>query len=366
MKTAYTIDLGCTDPQAWYEILCHFQDANVYQAWSYDVVRHGAEKVFHMVLRKGDEPVAAAQARIWRAPWIKAGIAYVLWGPMWRRTSQAVDVEAFRLAVRALRSELCLKRGLVLRLNVLAFRGVHDELRPILAEEGYCTYREPVRRRTLIMELKGSLEELRAAQHPMWRNHLNRAERKGLEVEFGIEEALFDQIAPIYMEMARRKGLGALNDISHLKKVQRGLPPPLKLKMVICRKDGIACAGGIFSVIGSTGLYLTGATADPGMKTYASYLVHWTFIKWLKENGFLYYDLNGINPEANPGTYQFKRQLAGKVGMELEMLGKFQVAGSAVSSLVAGGGERLLAGCRKMGRNLRFRSSQVRRQVSQG
>jgi lipid II:glycine glycyltransferase (peptidoglycan interpeptide bridge formation enzyme) len=198
------------------------------------------------------------------------------------------------------------------------------------------------------MDLEPSIDELRTRQHPMWRNHLNRAEKKGLELEVGEDEALIDEIAPIYMEMASRKGLVTLNDISHLKKVQKDLPRSLKLKVIVCRQDGTACAGGIFSAMGATGLYLTGATGDLGMKTYGSYMVHWAFVKWLKENGFLYYDLNGINPEVNPGTYQFKRQLAGKAGMEVEMLGKFQVADSAISSIVVRGGERFLSGYRKM------------------
>lgn len=355
MNKTYRVDTSCSDRDAWYAIMGCFQDANLYQAWAYDMVRYGPKSVVHMVVRRGNEAVAAAQARIARVPGIRAGIAYVLWGPMWRRAGEAEDEEVFRLAVRALRSEFSFKRGLVLRLNLLAFSGRHDVLRQILVDEGYHLHDDARTRRTLIVDLKYSIEELRAAQHPMWRNHLNRAEKKGLELEFGEDESLFDKIAPIYMEMANRKGLVALNDISHLKKVQKDLPPSLKLKIILCRQEGVVCAGGIFSAMGTTGLYLTGATGDSGMKTYGSYLVHWAFVKWLKGNGFLYYDLNGINPEINPGTHQFKRQLAGKAGMEVEMLGKFQVTDSAMSSLVVRGGERFLAGYRKMSRTVRSR-----------
>ncbi len=230
MNKEYTVDCGCSDRDAWYEILGRFQDANLYQSWSYDMVRYGPKSVLHVVLRKGNEPVAAAQARVQRVPWTRAGIAYVLWGPLWRRTGEGEDPESFRLAVRALRSELSLKRGLVLRLNLLAFRDCHDVLRQILADEGYCRHEDSMVRRTLIMDLEASIDELRAGQHPMWRNHLNRAERKGLELEFGEDESLIDEIAPIYMEMASRKGLVTLNDISHLKKVHKDLPPHSNLK----------------------------------------------------------------------------------------------------------------------------------------
>lgn len=363
MTNSYTLDLTCSDRNGWYEILSLFEDANLYQAWAYDRVRFGARNVFPVVLRKGREPVAAAQARLLRLPWIRAGIAYVLWGPMWRRKGQSEDSEVFRQVVRALRSELSIKRGLVLRLNPLAFMGSNADLCPILAEEGYHPYHGRANRRTLIMDLRGSLEELSAAQHPMWRNHLNRAQRKKLELEFGDKESMLDEIAPIYMEMANRKGLAFLNDIEHLKKVQKDLPASLKLKMIVCRQEGLACAGGIFSAMGSTGLYVTGGTADRGMKTHGSCLVHWSFIKWLKQNGYLYYDLNGINPQINPGTYQFKRQLAGKAGTEVEMLGKFQVVDSPISSLVVIGGERLLSGYRKISSRTRFGSMAFRRLI---
>jgi hypothetical protein len=35
-------------------------------------------------------------------------------------------------------------------------------------------------------------------------------------------------------------------------------------------------------------------------------------IKWLKENGFRYYDLGAFNPQLNPSVYHFKKGLAGK------------------------------------------------------
>jgi lipid II:glycine glycyltransferase (peptidoglycan interpeptide bridge formation enzyme) len=84
------------------------------------------------------------------------------------------------------------------------------------------------------------------------------------------------------------------------------------------------------------------------MKSHGSYIVQWAFMEWIKEKGLRYYDLNGINPETNPGTYHFKRGLAGKNGIDAEFLGKFQVADSPVSSLVVKGGEWLMRGYRRI------------------
>jgi hypothetical protein len=349
----YSAEFGHPEKEAWYHLMTRFQDANLYQAWAYDMVRFGDRRVAHMILRKRDVVVAAAQARIVRLPGVRTGIAYVLWGPIWRRKEMPGDPEIFRQTIRALRNEFSVRRGLVLRLHPLAFRGQDDVLKQILNDEGYGFHDDGRNHRTLIIELTPSLPEIRASLDQKWRNCLNRAEKNSLEIIEGEEESLFDEIRKIYLEMASRKGLVDLSDIEHLKKVQKDLPPGFKLKVVLCRLNGETCAGAIFSAIGATAVYHVGATSNAGMKSNGSYIIQWAFIKWLKENGFLYYDLNGINPETNPGTSHFKRGLGGKKGREVEFLGKFQVSDSRVSSWFVKGGEFALSGYRQILRKRR-------------
>jgi hypothetical protein len=43
----------------------------------------------------------------------------------------------------------------------------------------------------------------------------------------------------------------------------------------------------------------------------------------LKQHGITTHNLNGINPEENPGTYRFKRGMAGKNSRDTYYLGKF-------------------------------------------
>ena len=348
LQAEYSVNFNYFDKDTWHEIMNCFQDANLYQVPSYDIVHYGRDGVVHMILKKADGIVAAAQVRIFQLPVIKTGIAYILWGPMWRRVSAPDDVEVFRQAIRALRNEFSLRRKLVLRVYPVAFRGSDDVLKQILMEEGFSFYDDGKSHRTLIINLEPSLPEIRAALDQKWRNCLNRAEKNGLEIIQGEDESLFDEINKIYLEMASRKGLVDLSDIEHLKKVQRDLPPELKLKVILCRLNGEICTGAIFSAIGATAVYLVGATSNAGMKSNGSYIVQWAFMEWIKEKGLRYYDLNGINPETNPGTYHFKRGLAGKNGIDAEFLGKFQVVDNPVSSLVVKGGEWLMGGYRRI------------------
>ena len=63
--------------------------------------------------------------------------------------------------------------------------------------------------------------------------------------------------------------------------------------------------------MGDSAIYLLGATSDDGLNAKGSYLLQWTLIQWLKENGVRWYDLGGIDPEGNPGVYYFKRGFSG-------------------------------------------------------
>jgi len=348
LEAAYSVHVNVFDKDTWHEIMKCFRDANLYQTDGYDTVRHGQTRVAKMILKKADSIVAAAQARIVRLPLIKVGIAYVFWGPMWRKQDETDDITVFRQAVRALRNELSVRRGLLLRIYPMAFHGKDDILKQILIDEGYNPYDDGKSHRTLIINLEPSLKEIRASLDPKWRNHLNRAEKNGLEIIQGEDESLFDEIAKIYMEMATRKNLSDLADIEHLKKAQKKLPPKHKLRIILSRTNDEICAGAIFSAIGDTAVYLVGATSNAGMKSNGSYILQWAFMEWIKEKGLQYYDLNGINPEKNAGTYNFKRGLAGKKGIDIEFLGKFQVADNPLSSVIVNGGELLISRYKKI------------------
>ncbi len=349
----YTMETGRLESQSWHNIMCRFEDANLYQTSSYDMAGSGSIGHSHLILKKDNRIVAAAQARIVQLPVMKTGIAYIFWGPMWRQKGLPADPEIFRQTIRALRAEFSMRSGLVLRIHPLAFHGRNDILKQMLVDEGFRFFDDGKSHRTLIIDLEPSLKEIRAALDQKWRNCLNRAEKNGLEIIQGEDESLFDEIKEIYMEMASRKGLVDFSDIEHLRKVQRDLPKEHKLKIILCRFNGETCTGAIFSDIGDTAVYLVGATSNAGMKSNGSYLMQWVFLESIKEKGLRYYDLNGINPEINPGTYHFKRGLAGKKGMDLEFLGKYQVADNPISAFVVDNGERLMSGYKKLLQKIR-------------
>src|SRR5262249_40860553 len=76
------------DEPTWCRILEQFEDANIFQTWSYGAVRYGHGNFSHLVLKERGGVAAVAQARIVRLSVIGVGVAYVRGGPLWRRAGQ--------------------------------------------------------------------------------------------------------------------------------------------------------------------------------------------------------------------------------------------------------------------------------------
>ncbi|HYM74941.1 MAG TPA: peptidoglycan bridge formation glycyltransferase FemA/FemB family protein [Candidatus Dormibacteraeota bacterium] len=324
LDPGYTSTADSLDEVTWCRLLDQFGDANIYQTWSYDEVRGGRGKISHLLLKKHDQVIAVAQSRIVRVPVVNAGIAYVRWGPLWQRRDDESDPETFRQAIRALRNEYVGRRGLVLRLYPVLFRESSSGFATILAEEGFSALANERVDRTLLFDLRPPVSDLRANLRPHWHRYLKVAERNGLEIIEGADDHLFEMFVNIYKEMVSRKKFAEPNDIKEFRAIQRQLPAPYKMKIMLCKADDKICAGVVCSAIGNTGIYLFGATSDAGLKKRGSYLLHWRVIEWLKNNGFSTYDLNGIDPVLNPGTYKFKADLCGNNGKDRYFMGRFE------------------------------------------
>lgn len=347
LEEGYISEVDQVDKQAWSSIIGRFSDASIYQTWSYDAIRCGKENISHLVLRSDDEVVAAAQARIVRIPLVGMGAAYVRWGPLWQRRSQAPDPMAFRLALRALRNEYVCRRGLILRLFPAVYDDGSQSYTNVLLHEGYTPVPDEDPGRTLIMDVNQPIEDLRKKLDQKWRNCLNKAQRNQLEVIEGTDDNLFANFISLYRALLERKKFEEPNDINQFRLIQRDLPPEHKMRIFLCQSNNVRSAGVISAAVGETGIYLFGATNDEGMTNKGSYLLQWKAIEWMRNNGCRSYNLNGINPRKNPGSYHFKVGLSGKNGREVCYLGRFDCYSNGISARLARAGDLMLPLLRK-------------------
>ena len=307
-------EIDCVTKAQWSALLNHFEDANIYQTWSYGAVRWGERNLSHLLLKQDGEVIGMAQLRIVGVPMLRCGIAYLRWGPLWLARGREADVSIVNSLARALREEYVRRRGLLLRVLPNAFVGSHriQALQAAFSEfKTVPTGRANVER-TFLLDLSPSLETLRKRFDQKWRNQLNRAEREGITVEAGEGPEEYGVFSDIYKDMWEQKRFSTSVDVREFARICQDLPEGLRVKILTCRHQGVPVSSIVCSAMGNTGIYLLGATNEFGRKIKAAYLLQWTMIKWLKENGFHYYDLGGIDPERNPGVFHFKSGLSGQ------------------------------------------------------
>jgi lipid II:glycine glycyltransferase (peptidoglycan interpeptide bridge formation enzyme) len=337
----YSVDTGPFDQRQWHDIVVHFDDANLMQAWSYGAIRWGQENLSHLVLRKNGEIVAAAQVVTKKVPVLGSGLSHIKRGPMWQPRGKERDPEVLRQMIRALREIYSVQRGMLLRIFPAC---VHDleSIRSIFEEEGFDRNLSIGVPKTVFLDLSYSLEELRGSLKSTWRRNLVLAERHNLVIKHGTSDELFGAFTQLYVELLDRKKIGGVVDITHYQEMQKVLPESLKMRVMLCECNGENVAGIVVPYVGTIAQNMLAATGDKGLALRGSYLLQWKMLEWLKDNGCRWYDLDAVNHELYPGISQFKMGFAGKLGWEVEYPGQFESCTSTVSQSSVRVGEWLL------------------------
>ena len=329
----WQIKVDRATPAEWSQMLDLFDDASVYQTWAYGAVRWGRRNLSHLVLERNDEVLAIAQLRIVRPTNLKFGMAYLRWGPLCQRRGAQLDPETILRMTDALQKEYVCKRRLLLQVLPNAFAG---SARAELFQSAFSTFTQETRTlantyRTFLLDLTPPLEELRRNLDKKWRNQLTRAEKNGLKIVVGSGIDEYRTFCRMYMQMRNRKTFETTVDAEEFGLIQEDLPETHRMQILICEQEGVPVSGIVASAIGDSAIYLLGATSDEGLNAKGSYLLQWTLIRCLKENGVKWYDLGGIDPERNPGVYHFKRGLS---GADVSQLPPWRACNSVVSSAI--------------------------------
>jgi hypothetical protein len=333
LDPGWQVEVDRATPAGWSSMLDLFDDANLYQTWSYGAVRWGRKNLSHLVLKRNGEVLGMAQLRIIRPTRFNFGMAYLRWGPLCHRRGKDLDAEAALCIARALQDEYVFKRGLLLQVLPNAFVG---SPRSALFQSAFSRFAQEPRTsantyRTFILDLTPPLEELRRNLDKKWRNQLTRSEKNGLKVVVGTGIDDYRRFCRMYRQMRERKAFESTVDIEEFGRIQEDLPASQRMQIMICEQEGFPVAGMVSSKMGDSAIYLLGATSDDGLNSKGGYLLQWTLIQRLKENGAKCYDLGGIDPEGNPGVFHFKSGLS---GVDVSQLTPLVACNSVVSSAI--------------------------------
>ncbi len=191
---------------------------------------------------------------------------------------------------RALQEEYVGKRGLLLQILPNAFVG---SPRAALFQSGflrlYAGASAPPANmyRTFVLDLAPPIEELRKNLDEKWRNKLTRVRKEqDLKVVAGNGTDEYRTFCRMYNQMRKRKTFETTVDVEEFGRIQEDLPETHRMRILICEQDGVPVAGLVASAMGDSAIYLLGATSDDGLNAKGAYLLQWTLIQWLKENGY--------------------------------------------------------------------------------
>ena len=322
IDSKYSIEVDTVDKQAWEKILDNFSDASVYQTWSYGTIRWGRKNVSHITVKMNGKIVAAAQARIIKLPFITTRICYIPWGPLWQTKHEKSQSNVFHQIIKAMKTEYSQKRNYILRIKP-AITENHDEIKSILNQEGFKYNKNAPNYRTLLIDLSYSLDELKKGMRQRWRSYLNKGLKNDFNVYYGIEDEKYQQFLNVYGDMHARKKFVEYVDVNEMYEIQKDLPQSQKMTVMLCEKNDRIFSALVCSMLGDTGIYLLGALSTDAMKTKSSYLLQWKMLELVKQSGYDWYDLGGIDPVNTPGTHQFKAGLAGEKGRDVSFVGQF-------------------------------------------
>lgn len=313
-ENGLTVEAVSSD--VWDSLLRQFYDSNYRQLAAYSAAaaaRVGALSEY-VAIRNGGELLGLCNVRVKKLPLLPFGIAYVNGAPLVRQSRGSHEDEAARMrCLDALQKEFVERRGHVLRVVGVARADSPqlDEANRLFLAAGFVPCKAKGRYRTMLVDVTRALPDIRAALNQMWRRNLTKAERQGFEIVRGTEIALFQEYSELHRGLITRKDLTIDLGPEFFMGVQEGLSEFDRFVVHLAKRDGKAVAGHIGAYHGDTAVFLLGSANEAGLKSYASYLLHWRVIEYAKERGYDWYDLGGIDPEANPGVYNFKERIGG-------------------------------------------------------
>jgi len=163
--------------------------------------------------------------------------------------------------------------------------------------------------KTAIVNLQKTEEELLSAMHQKTRYNIRLAEKKGVIIKEGGNKD-FDNFCKIMEETVDRDGF-RLHDKDHYRQM-------LSLdnnfvRLFLAEYNGKTVAAVLASFFGDMITYVHGASSNEFRNVMAPYLLHWQIMKIGKDNGFKYYDLNGVDENKWPGVTRFKMGFGGAV-----------------------------------------------------
>ena len=176
---------------------------------------------------------------------------------------------------------------------------------------------------TIIIDIRGTEEEILAKMKPKTRYNIRLAEKKGVTVRTSNDIDSFHKMMAV---TGGRDGFG-IHSLEYYKRAYALLQPTGLGEILVAEYEGKPLAALFVAQNGNRAYYLYGASTNEERNRMPTYLLQWEAIKWAKERGCEEYDLWGVPDEDEEtleanfetchdglwGVYRFKRGFGGEL-----------------------------------------------------
>ncbi len=183
-------------------------------------------------------------------------------------------------------------------------------------------------RRTIVVDLAGSEEDVLRRMKPKCRYNIGLARRKGINVEPWGDLRRFHEM----MEITGRRDGFAVHSLDYVQRAYEFFRLPGSAELLVARHGGKPLAALMVVRRGRRAWYLYGASTDEERELMPNYLLQWEAMRWAKQRGSDQYDLWGVPDQDEQvlehgfesrhdglwGVYRFKRGFGGRVRRAVE------------------------------------------------
>jgi lipid II:glycine glycyltransferase (peptidoglycan interpeptide bridge formation enzyme) len=168
--------------------------------------------------------------------------------------------------------------------------------------------------RTIWIDLTVGEERLFKNLDPQWRYGVRRASREGVAVELSSSTEDVNAFFQLCTQISQTKGFQLPGSASLIARLIQSTAEnsEVEAKFFVARCGGKLGAGAIVMRCGENAHYLWGGVDREYSGLRTGEAVQWAVIQWALSRGCKVYDLEGIDPTNNLGTYKFKKKMGGR------------------------------------------------------
>jgi hypothetical protein len=307
----------------WDRLAAEFSDMCLEQTAAFAAPRFDAARTTGIILREAtsNEPLAMALAVVATLPVLGLGIAYVKFGPLWRRRGARACPEHLALMLEALKREFAEKRGLAVRIMPPADPGYEEEWKAALSAARFAFHAAAPDPARYLVDLTLSEGDQLKSLGSKWRSNLAKSAIDRLVIrEVDLEAGLAEFLA-LYREMLARKQFDDRHGVADLPAIAKAAGPALGMRLFLASYEGRPVVGSIIVGTGECVFVPFSATDEKALELRAGYALRWTIMERLRGTEARWLDLGGT--EGDQGLRHYKLGNIGKRGRVVEILGEF-------------------------------------------